>query len=47
VSRSGGSLVLTIPREAARALRIRPGAKMLVQVEDGKLIYRPAEGVPG
>jgi len=44
VVKSGGSLVLTIPKEAAASLGLKPGTRMAVRVEGGRLIYEPVEG---
>jgi len=39
VSKSGGSLILIIPADAAKMLKIKPGQRMAVRIEKDRIIY--------
>ena len=39
VSKSGGSLILIIPADVAKMLKIKPGQRMAVRVQHDKIIY--------
>jgi len=44
VSKSGGSLVLTIPSDAIKILKLKPGQRMAVKIEKDRIIYEIIKG---